>query len=147
MVGSGQRWDLGTARIRHSSQTCRQGKKHHGHGKSRWGGHPLISENRIYLVKSLGIISCLNTETGKPFFTGKRTGVKGEYFSSPVKVGDKIVITSSLGSIFLIKDSEEFELLAHNKIDEEIVSTPAIVDDVIYLRSRDSLWAFTKETE
>ena len=103
---------------------------------------PVLSQNRIFIVKSLGIISCLNTETGKPFFEGRRTGVKGEYFASPIKVGDKLLIISSLGSLFFIKDSESFEILAQNAIDEEIIATPAIVDDTIYLRSLDSLWAF-----
>jgi outer membrane protein assembly factor BamB len=103
---------------------------------------PLVSENRIFLVKSMGIVSCLNTETGIPYFEGKRTGIKGEYFASPVKVGNKILIASNLGSIFVIGDREEFHILAHNKIDEEIIATPAVVDNTIYLRSLTSLWAF-----
>ncbi|MDA0348995.1 MAG: PQQ-binding-like beta-propeller repeat protein [Verrucomicrobia bacterium] len=103
---------------------------------------PLVSENRVYLVKSLGIISCLNTETGEPFFDGKRTGIKGEYFASPIKVGDKILFPSCQGSVFVIKDNEDFEILSENVIDEEIIASPAVVDDTIYLRSLNSLWAF-----
>lgn len=106
---------------------------------------PLLSENRVYLVKSLGIISCLKRETGEPFFEGMRTGVKGEYFASPLKIGDKILILSSLGTLFLIKDSEEFEVLSENTIGEEIIATPAIVDDTLYVRSVESLWAFRKK--
>ncbi len=103
---------------------------------------PLISENRVYLVKSLGVVSCLNVQTGEPYYSGERAGVKGEYFASPLKVGDAILTASSLGSLILFKDSETFELIATNSIDEEIVATPAIVDNTLYVRSLESLWAF-----
>ena len=97
------------------------------------------------MVKSLGIITCLNTETGESHFEGMRTGVKGEYFASPVKIGSHILITSSLGILTLIKDSDTFEIAAQNDIGEEIVATPALVDKTLYLRSLERLWAFKKE--
>lgn len=103
---------------------------------------PLISDDRIYLVKSMGLITCLDSETGASFFSGQRTGVKGEYFSSPVKVGEHIVLCSNRGTIFIFKDSKEFEIISTNQIDEEIIATPAVVDNTLYIRSTDSLWAF-----
>ena len=105
---------------------------------------PLISKDRVYLVKSLGIITCLNNKTGEPLYSGERTGIKGEYFASPVLAGDNILLISSLGRVIVIKDNDQFQIQAKNKLDEEIVATPAIVDDTIYLRSIDSLWAFRK---
>jgi outer membrane protein assembly factor BamB len=106
---------------------------------------PLLVGNRVYLVKSLGIISCLNIYTGRPFFNGQRTSVKGEYFASPIRVGDKILIPSSQGTLFLIKHGEYFEILSKNVIDQEIIASPAVVDDTLYLRSSNSLWAFRKD--
>lgn len=103
---------------------------------------PLVSENRVYLVKSMGILTCLDTATGKPFFQSQRTGVKGEYFSSPVKAGNTIVLASNKGSLFIIEDGTDFKMLAHNTIDEEIIASPAIVDNTLYVRSINSLWAF-----
>lgn len=106
---------------------------------------PLLSQNRVYLVKSLGVISCLNTETGIPYFDGERTGVKGEYFSSPILIGNRLLFTSSLGYVFQIRDSETFEILSSNYLGEEIIATPAIVDDTLYLRTRAHLWAFKND--
>ncbi len=103
---------------------------------------PLISDNRIYLVKSMGIVTCLNIETGEPVFHSQRTGVKGEYFSSPIKAGNKIVLASNQGSIFIMKDSPTYQVLAHNQIDEEIIASPAVIDDTLYVRSLHNLWAF-----
>ena len=105
---------------------------------------PLISENRVYLVKSMGLISCLNTETGAPFYSGQRTGEKGEYFSSPILADGKLVICSNNGSVFLLKDGDKFEILASNSLNEEIIATPAVVDNTLFIRSTDTLWAFKK---
>ncbi|QXD22623.1 PQQ-binding-like beta-propeller repeat protein [Opitutia bacterium ISCC 51] len=103
---------------------------------------PLVSENRVYLVKSMGLISCLNTETGTSFYSGLRTGEKCEYFSSPILADGKLVICSNYGTVFIIKDSEAFEILATNSLEEEIISTPAVSDNTLYIRSLHSLWAF-----
>ena len=103
---------------------------------------PLLSDDRVYLVKSLGIITCLDTTTGIPHFEAERTGVKGEYYASPVQCGDKILITSSLGTVIVIRDSSSFEIMAKNDIGEEIFASPAIVNNTLYIRSAQSLWAF-----
>lgn len=103
---------------------------------------PLLSDDRVYLVKSLGIITCLDTTTGIPHFEAERTGVKGEYYASPVQCGDKILITSSLGTVIVIRDSSSFKILAKNDIGEEIFASPAIVNNTLYIRSAQSLWAF-----
>lgn len=105
---------------------------------------PLVSDERVYLVKSLGLITCLNTFTGMPYFEGERTGIKGEYYASPIKIGDKILVTSSLGTVIVLRDSETFEILAKNELGEELFATPAAVDNTLYLRSTNSLWAFRK---
>lgn len=106
---------------------------------------PLISENRVFFVKSLGLLTCLDIETGEPFYEGERLGVKGEYYTSPVKVGDAILVASSLGSVIAIRDSEQFEIVAQNDLGEEILATPAIVDDTLYLRTASTMWAFKEQ--
>ena len=103
---------------------------------------PLLSGDRVYLVKSLGVITCLNTSTGIPYFEGERTGVKGEYYASPIKIGNRIFVTSSLGTVIVIRDSESFEIIAKNNLEEEIFATPAVAENTLYIRSANSLWAF-----
>ena len=103
---------------------------------------PLLSEGRVYLIKSMGLITCLNAETGEAYYTGQRTGVKGEYFSSPIKVGEQIILCSNRGTVFVLQDSEAFEAIAINHLDQEIIATPAVVENTLYIRSIDTLWAF-----
>ena len=103
---------------------------------------PLVSDNRVFFVKSLGLVTCLNAEDGTPFFAAQRSGVKGEYFASPIKVGDRVLVTSSLGSVIAIRDSERFEILGQYDLGQEIYATPAVVDNTLYLRSATALWAF-----
>ena len=107
---------------------------------------PLISDHRVYLVKSMGLISCLDASSGKPIYSGQRTGEKGEYFSSPIKAGKNIIVCSNYGTVYVIKDGPDFEIVAANSLGEEIIATPAAVDDTLYVRSLDSLWAFMKDS-
>ncbi len=103
---------------------------------------PLISGERVYLVKSLGVITCLNSSTGAPYFEGERTGVKDEYYASPVKVGNRIFITSNLGIVIILRDIETFEILAKNNLEDEIFTPPAVAGNTLYIRSTSNPWAF-----
>ena len=103
---------------------------------------PLVQDDKLYLVKKGGFVSCINTKTGKPFYKSERLGLGGEYYATPISVGNKILIAAQRGTVFLIKPSEEFEILASNKIGENISATPAIIDNTIYLRGEKHLWAF-----
>lgn len=105
---------------------------------------PLASEGRVYIVKDGGIVSCLDGETGKAHFESKRLGVRGEFYASPIRVGDKVLLTAASGTVAVIRDGEDFEILAKNDFGEEIYATPAVVEETLYLRSKHHLWAFGK---
>ena len=101
--------------------------------------------NKLYLVKKGGFITCVDTTTGKPVYNQERLGVGGEYYATPITVGDKIIIAAERGTVFVIKPSDKLEIIARNEIEENLAATPAIVDDTIYLRGSKHLWAFREE--
>ena len=105
---------------------------------------PLLSHGRVHLVKDGGIVSCLDAATGNVHYM-KRNRVSGEYYASPMKVGDKILVTAANGTITVIGDGEAFEILAKNVFDESIFATPAFVNDTLYIRSKKHLWAFAEK--
>ena len=53
---------------------------------------PLLVDDRIYLVKSGGIVSCLDAVTGEPIYRPGRNGISGEYYASPVAWGDRVIL-------------------------------------------------------
>ncbi len=102
---------------------------------------PLYYDNRVYMVKSGGILTCFHAESGELLFQ-ERLGAPGAYFSSPVAVNNKIYIASRNGIVTVIEAGDKLSILAKNDLDDKIAATPAIVDNKIYLRTANALYAF-----
>lgn len=103
---------------------------------------PLLYKNRLYLVKKGGTISCLKPVTGEAYYERKRLGASGEYYASPIGVDDKILIASEPGKLIVIKASDQFEILRSVDFQESIKASPAIVDNRLYIRTDQYLYAF-----
>jgi outer membrane protein assembly factor BamB len=60
--------------------------------------------------------------------------------------GDGKLYTISLeGKASVIRVGAEWEVLATNDLGSEVLATPAIAEDRIYLRTRDQLYCFGKK--
>ena len=68
-------------------------------------------------------------------------GAVDQYYASPVGVGDRVLIGSVRGTIFVLGTGDELEIVARNQFDEGIFATPAIVANTMYLRTEGHLWA------
>ena len=54
---------------------------------------------------------------------------------TPILVGDRIYSGDETGQIFVFSaDPKKFEILAENKMGDEMLSTPAICDGQIFVR-------------
>ena len=102
---------------------------------------PLLYRGRLYYVKKGGYVSSVDADSGEAFFEASRLGVGGEYYASPVGVGDRVLIGSSRGTMFVLGTGDELEIVARNEFDEGIYATPAIVANTMYLRTAGHLWA------
>ena len=102
---------------------------------------PLLSNDRIwYLSGNNGILSVRDTKSGKSLVEGERlTGISGVY-ASPVSASGKVYIVGRNGSIAVLKDSDRFEILASNKLDEKFDCSPAIVGNQLFLRGKEYLY-------
>ncbi len=103
---------------------------------------PVVHQGKVYYVKKGGLISCVSSENGKPFYQAKRLGLGGEYYATPVLVKDKLLVPAERGTVFVLSTDGPFEILERNQIGEGLYATPAVVDNKIYLRSSKHLWAF-----
>jgi outer membrane protein assembly factor BamB len=103
---------------------------------------PLAYRGRIYLVASGGFVTCVDAQSGKAVFERERLGMGGEYYASPIAVGEHILVCAQRGSVFLIKAVERLEIAHRTDLGESISATPAIADNTLYLRSEKHLWAF-----
>lgn len=103
---------------------------------------PLLYQGRLYLVRNGGVVTCLDSVTGKVIYRA-RAGAPGAYYASPVAAAGRVYLASSEGMVTVIAaGTDQLEVLARNKLDEDIVATPAIAKDVIYIRTVRSVYAF-----
>lgn len=87
----------------------------------------------LYGVLDAGIAMCWNSSTGKEMWK-KRIG--GTFSASATLVGDLVYIPNEGGEFFIFKATpDKFDLVAKNKVGEEVLATPVIVDSHIYYRA------------
>jgi outer membrane protein assembly factor BamB len=103
---------------------------------------PLLYKDILYTVRTGGIMTSLNPETGDVLKMGRSESAMEEYYSSPVAADNKIFMISESGKVTVLKAGAQWEILAVNDLDEEVWATPAIASGTIYVRTRTALYAF-----
>jgi outer membrane protein assembly factor BamB len=94
-------------------------------------------------VNDRGIVWCLDAKTGKEVYGGQRIR-SATYSSSPVLADGKIYATSEDGVTTVFTAGPKFELLAENDLAGYSLSSPAISDGRIYMRTAEFLYAIGK---
>jgi outer membrane protein assembly factor BamB len=105
---------------------------------------PLFYEGRIYAVQDGGRVTCWDAKTGKPLYEQERLKADGDYYASPVAANGHLYFASSRGNVTVARVGDSLDIAARNELGESVLTTPAIVDNKIYVRSADHLWAFGK---
>ena len=70
-----------------------------------------------------------------------RIGAAGQYVASPIAAGDKIIAASVRGTVTVIQVDNKLQVLARNNFGEKIFATPAVAENIIYLRTTGHLYA------
>ncbi|MEN1678192.1 MAG: PQQ-binding-like beta-propeller repeat protein [Planctomycetota bacterium] len=105
---------------------------------------PLLSGGRLYFYKGKsGILSCFDGATGKAHYKTKRTGLQSIY-ASPVAAGGHVYLTDRDGKTVVIKDAEEFKIVATNSVGETVDATPAPVGDELFIRGERHLFCLAE---
>jgi outer membrane protein assembly factor BamB len=102
---------------------------------------PLYHQNRLYIIRDGGILSCVNAETGSVLYR-KRTGAPGQYTASPVLANDHLFLVSARGVVTVVKAGDKFQIVHKEDLQQPVFATPAMDEDSIYIRTTESLIAF-----
>src|SRR5258708_24718102 len=71
---------------------------------------PVIVDDRLFWVKDGGIVSCLETKTGKALKQA-RLEATGDYYSSPVAGDGKIYLINEVGRLTVIGAAGDWQVL------------------------------------
>jgi outer membrane protein assembly factor BamB len=107
---------------------------------------PLLSNGRVYFHKAkLGVLSCLDAKTGEPKFTASRIPGINSTYASPVAAGGHVYLTGRSGTIVVIKDSDELQIVATNSLGEGVDATPAPIENELLVRGEKHLFCIAAE--
>jgi outer membrane protein assembly factor BamB len=104
---------------------------------------PVTDGKYIYIVRDNGVFMCLDAKTGKDIYPPQRLK-SGTYSSSPVLADDKIYAANEDGLTTVIKAGPQFQILAENALNDYCLSSPAISDGQIFIRTAGYLYCIGK---
>jgi len=104
---------------------------------------PVSDGKYLYMVNDRGIVYCFEAQSGKEIYGGQRIK-PAIYSSSPVLADGKIYASNEDGLTTVIKAGPTFEVLAENALEDYTLSSPAISDGQIFLRTRGWLYCVGK---
>lgn len=93
---------------------------------------PIAHDGMVFVWYDKGIVSCLDGKTGE-VLGQKRVG--GNYYGSPILVGDRLFCMSEEGDLVVVSADKELKVLGKSPLGEGSESTPAVSDGVMYLRT------------
>ena len=102
---------------------------------------PLVYNNVVFLIRSGGIATTLNAQTGKVLKQARLTGALEDFYSSPIGVDGKVYVASEHGKVVVLTAEGDWRILAINDFDADIYATPAITEGKMYTRTRSALYA------
>ena len=105
---------------------------------------PVTDGKYFYIVNDRGIVWCLDAKTGAEIY-GQQRIKPGTYSGSPVLADDKIYVTNEEGLTTVIKAGPKFEVVAENPLNDYCLSSPAISDGQIFIRTAANLYCIGKK--
>lgn len=104
---------------------------------------PVTDGKYFYVVNDRGIMWCLDAKTGTEVY-GQQRIKTGTYSSSPVLADGKIYVTNEEGLTTVVKAGPKFEVLAENALNDYCLSSPAISEGQIFIRTSGHLYCIGK---
>jgi outer membrane protein assembly factor BamB len=102
---------------------------------------PILYEGKIYVFSvNDGIVSCYNAETGKPYYVKKELEQIEGIYASPAAAAGRVYFVGRNGVTYVIKSSEDLEVLSINKLDDRFDCSPAFVDNEMFLKGKQYLY-------
>jgi outer membrane protein assembly factor BamB len=101
--------------------------------------------NKIIYTVDNGIVSTFNPETGSLLKQQKLAEAPGDYYASPIAADGKIYMVSLKGKATALKAGSDWQILSTSDFGEEVIATPAIADNKIFVRTGTTLYCFGKK--
>jgi outer membrane protein assembly factor BamB len=100
---------------------------------------PVTDGTLLYIVRDNGAALALDLKTGAVVYGPERLP-PGAYSASPVLADGHIYVTSEEGLTSVYKAGPKFELVAQNALNDYCLSSIAVSEGQVFLRTSGHLW-------
>ncbi len=105
-------------------------------------GMAAIEDDLLVVADLAGVVHCLDVASGKVHWT---FDMMSPVWGSPLLADGKIFVGDEDGDVRVFRLSPRLELLAENSMGGPVQTTPAAVDGVLYIATRNRLFAIGKK--
>jgi len=101
---------------------------------------PLVKNDLLFLWEDDGVVTCADSRTGKTHWQER---VEGTFYASPICAGDRLMNVTRGGEVVTLAASKKFGEIDRFTVGEGSFATPAVVGNILYVRSFHHMLAFT----
>jgi outer membrane protein assembly factor BamB len=105
---------------------------------------PLVDNGLGYFCFDNGVLTVFQLETGERIYQQRLGEGKSGFTSSPVAADGRLYITNEEGLTHVLALGREYKPIAMNELGETVMATPAIANNVLYIRGQKHLFAIGK---
>jgi outer membrane protein assembly factor BamB len=106
---------------------------------------PIVFDKLYYTLFDFGFLTCHDALTGKQVYDKQRFQGGASFTASPWAYNGKLFFLSEDGTTYVVKPGAEFKVLQTNQLDELCLSTPAISQGNLLLRTASKLYCLTNK--
>jgi outer membrane protein assembly factor BamB len=107
---------------------------------------PLHYQGILYTCDNGGVVTAYEAETGERIYRA-RVGGGGSFAASPIAADGKLYFANEDGDIIVARAGRKYEEIAKNQMKEVIMSTPAIADGLIVVRTFGHVYGIGAESK
>lgn len=114
---------------------------------SAYNTSQIIVGDYLYTVHDRGFMTCHNALTGEEVYGKQRFSPRGSFTASPWAYNGKIFCLSEKGLTYVVEQGPKFKIERTNDLEEFCMSTPAIADGRLLIRTKGKLYCLTNASE
>jgi outer membrane protein assembly factor BamB len=101
-------------------------------------GTVAIKDDILYIADFSGLVHCVDAKTGKQYWTHDMLAAS---WASPLVADGKVYIGDEDGEVTIFKHGKEKEVLGEISMGSSVYSTPIVANGVLYIASKNLLFA------
>lgn len=102
---------------------------------------PVANNKFLFLSTGNGDVVCYDSQKGDTLWTHY---FMDQFYASPVIADGKVWFLDRSGTMHIVKEGEQFELIAESPVGEPADCTPAFSDGMIFIRSKNNIFCISE---